>query len=145
MSPSLVGGMALGAFAGRSLWGIHRQGSRGWGASSCSSAMPTARKVVSSVCRVRSLPKSSLTSNLTCFFFMSLEAHSSMGSYEGHSLVGVGASPLYTLLQDFRSFGCRWRSSIEWLSCSSAGCYHGDWEKETGTFLQIEARAPVSL
>ena len=86
------------------------------GASSHSLAMPPTRKVVSSVSRVGSLPKSCLMSNLTCFFFQSLGTHFSMGSCGGHSLVCVGASPPCTLLWDFCGIVCRWRSPREWLN-----------------------------
>ena len=108
------------------------KGVEGQGASSCFSALPPARIVVSSMGRLGSLPKSPPMSNWTCFFFWSLGAHSSMGSCGGNSLVCLGASLLCALLQDFCGLGCRWRSPREQLIHSFAGHGHGwlgegDW------------------
>ena len=56
MNPSHVGGMVLGPSLGGSHGGSTDKGVEGLGASSCSSAMPPTRKVVSSMGRVGPLP-----------------------------------------------------------------------------------------
>ena len=91
------------------------------GASSCSLAVPSARKVVQSGDSIGSLPNSSSTLNLTCFFAQGLASCSSIGSCRGHSSVGVGASSQRALLCDLHDLGYRYRSLREWLSHSSAG------------------------
>ena len=131
---------------GSSLGGSHGgsmdKGVEGLGASSHSSAIPPTRKVVSSVGRVGSLPKSSLMWNVTCFFLQPSGAHSSMHSCGGGGcpLVCMGASPLLDLLWDAHGCGCRWRSLGRcWATCQQ-DVIVGDWEKETGTCLVVEAR-----
>ena len=81
--------------------------------------MPSHRKRVRPRGNVGSLPNSSSTSNLICFFYC-------------FSSVGVGASCCCTLLWDLWDLNCRWRSLREWLSHLSAGqdcgrLGEGDW------------------
>ena len=79
--------------------------------------MPSARKRVRPGGNAESLPNSSSTSNLTCFF---------------GGLSSMGASSHHALLLDSWSLSYKWRCSKEQLSHSSVGQDHGglgegDW------------------
>ena len=113
----------------------------GLGVSSCSLAMSSARKRVRPGGNVWSLPNSSFTSNLTCFFL------------GGFSSVGVRASYHYALLLDLWDLSCRWRSSMEWLShslvewdCGGLGegnwCQLGHWEEGLYSYSPVWKKLP---
>ena len=113
--PSCMGGVMLVGSHGESLG----MGVEGLGVSSHSLAIPSTRKRVRPWGNMGWLPNSLSTSNQTCFFLC-------------FSSVGVGASSHCTLFLEWQALGCRWRSSMEQLSCSSAGQDYwglgeGDW------------------
>ena len=88
----------LGALAGRQPWGSTEKGVEGWGVSSHSLAMPPARKVVSSVGRVGSLPKSSAASKPDLFHFL-VFGGALLHGFLWRALFGLWeASPLPALL-----------------------------------------------